>query len=429
MSGDFMRESLSTRLVRKVKSSFQWNNYSINIYNGIAISIASNLVNPYYAKFIERLGANDYHMAYLNSLPAFISLFALIPGAILIDSSSNKLKTTTWIMFMHKIFFLLIAAVPLVSGVSKPWLFVILIALMNLPGSVYSMGYQSSIGDIFTPRERGMAMGQRNKYSDIFRLGITLLSGVLLSMPKSDSEVILLYQVFFILSFFLGLFEVYTFSKFTVANETVHTPSKQRFSKIVNAFKDSFRFTFKDKAFKKFLIASLLFYFGWQLGWPLFNIYTINKLGANEAWLSAISIANGIASILTVSYWAKFADKKGNGIAIFVATFGMSVTPFLYVLSQSLWSLLFFNIFIGISIIGTTLVLFNLLLEATPRENRTTIISIYNTFIAVSATFAPVLAVWIMEQTSLDISLMVTGFFRFVGCFAFFIISRKKFNS
>jgi len=70
-------------LRKYILPEFNSKNISVNVYNGIALAVAINLVNPYYAKFAERLGANDYQMAYLNSLPAFISLFALIPGAIL----------------------------------------------------------------------------------------------------------------------------------------------------------------------------------------------------------------------------------------------------------------------------------------------------------------------------------------------------------
>jgi len=421
-----MTKVLSSGIDKLFKQKFGSKNIKINVYNGIALAIAINLVNPYYAKFAERLGANDYQMAYLNSLPAFVSLFALIPGAIFIDLFGNKLKSTTWIMLVHKLFFLIIAFVPMLSGVSKPWLFIILIALMNLPGAIYTMGYQSSIGDIFTPSERGLAMGLRNKYSDVFRLGITFFSGIMLSLPQNDQQVILLYQVFFVLSFLIGLLEVYTFSKFkTTHTETIKRDSMD-FSKIMHAFKESLRFSVTDSVFIKFMVASLLFHFGWQMGWPLFNIYTITKLGANEAWLSAISIAGGVASIATATQWAKFADKKTNAFAAFVATFGMSVTPFLYVLSDSLFMLVLFNLLIGFSITGTVLVLFNLLLEATPSQNRTTIIALYNTVIAISATIAPIFGVWIMEHTSLDWSLIITGLFRFLGCFAFFIMSRRK---
>lgn len=403
-------------------------NVNVNIFNGIALAISTNLVNPYFAKFAERLGATDYQIAYLNSLPAFISLFALIPGAILIDVLGNKLNTTKWIMLINKFFYLIIAFVPFIHFVSKPWLFVILIALMNLPGSVYSMGYQSSIGDIFKPSERGLAMSLRNKYSDLIRLLITFISGLLLSLPKTEHDVILLYQILFIVSFFIGLWEVHTFSKFTVET-TVSDRASDQFKRIIHAFTDSLKFIVKDSSFKRFLFASLLFYFGWQMGWPLFNIYTINKLGANEMWLSIISIAGGIASILTATHWAKFADKRGNTLTAFIATFGMSITPFLYVLSDSLFVLVLFNLLIGFSITGTVLVLFNLLLETTPATNRTTIISIYNTLIALSATIAPIVGVYVMEITNLDISLMITGGLRFVGCFAFLWMSTKHIRS
>lgn len=433
-----MKRFTTASLRKYIIPEFNSKNLSVNVYNGIALAVAINLVNPYYAKFAERLGANDYQMAYLNSLPAFISLFALIPGAIFIDLFGNKLKSTTWIMLLHKLFFLVIAFVPLMNGVSKPWLFILLIAFMNLPGSIYTMGYQSSIGDIFSPSERGLAMGLRNRYSDIFRLLITFISGVLLSIPKDDNQVILLYQIFFVVSFAIGLLEVYTFSKFTVSGVNVLSDqpkvraSKEKYlqglKSILQAFKVSLTFSLIDKVFKQFLVASLIFHFGWQMGWPLFNIYTITKLGANEAWLSAISIAGGFTSILTATQWAKFADKRGNTLAAVLATFGMSITPFLYVLSDSLFMLVVFNVLIGFSITGTVLILFNLLLEATPSQNRTTIIALYNTAIAVSATVAPILGVWIMQQTSLDFSLIVTGVLRFLGCFAFFLMSRKRVN-
>ena len=99
----------------KLRIRLDQSNQSINIYNGIALAIGANLVNPYFAKFAGRLGATDYELAYLNSLPAFISLFALIPGAIFLDLFGNKLKSTAGIMLFHKFFYLLFAAVPLID--------------------------------------------------------------------------------------------------------------------------------------------------------------------------------------------------------------------------------------------------------------------------------------------------------------------------
>ena len=175
-------------------------NIKINITNGIASIVALNLVTPYFAKFAERLGASDYHIALLSSLPATVSIFVLIPGAIIIDSFKNKKTITGSIMFAHKVFFLLLALVPFVNRSYQAWVFVILVGLMNLPGSISAMGFQSCIGDIFDEKTRGKAMGLRNRYSAIFGMGIIFLSGQLLTrIPKSNEQAIILYQIFFVI--------------------------------------------------------------------------------------------------------------------------------------------------------------------------------------------------------------------------------------
>lgn len=395
------------------------NNININVLNGIALAVATNLVNPYYAKFAERLGASEYQLAYLNSWPAFVSIFALIPGALIIESMGSKKRSTAGILLVHKIFFLLLAMVPFMDSMPKPWLFIGLVGLMNFPGSIYTMGYQSCIGDIFTASERATAMSLRNKYSDLFRLGITFLSGQLLThLPKTDGQIILMYQVFFLIAFIFGILEYKSFSRFQVNEKSISPMIKGRFK---DTLKNAFDFVRKDRVFKLFLACSLIFHFGWQMGWPLFNIYMINVLGANEAWLSAVSIASGLSAILTATMWGKFTDRHGNTLAIVIATMGMSITPILYVFSDSLIMLVFFNIIIGVSITGTVLVLFNMLLDVTPSVNRTTIISIYNTIIAISATIAPIIGVALMEKTSLKVALVTVGLLRFLGSFSFFI--------
>ena len=395
-------------------------NLEINIYNGIFYAVAINLVNPYFAKFAERLGASDYELAFLNSWPAFVSIFALIPGALIIEVLGNKKKSTALIMLAHKLFYLSLAVVPFINHISKPWLFVFLVGLMNFPGSVYLMGYQTCIGDLFSPRERSHAMGLRNRYSDLFRLMVTLIAGQLLTrISQNNQEVILLYQIFFLIAFLFGVLEVISFNRFKLTVD--HNIQKRSFK---DSLREAFIFVRGNHEFKVFLTCSLTFYFGWQMGWPLFNIYLIKTLGANEAWLSAISIASGLSSILTSTLWAKFADKYGNTLTIAIATFGMSITPILYALSSSLWMLVVFNVIIGISIAGTILVLFNMLLEVTPNQNRTTIISIYNTLIAVSATIAPIIGVTIKDMTNIKTALIIVGCFRLLGSFTFYL--RKK---
>lgn len=392
-------------------------NLKINIINGIAAAIVLNLVNPYFSKFIQRMGGNHYHIGFLSSLPALISVFALIPGAILIESAKNKQKTTAYIMEFHKLFYLLLAFVPMLPQNFRPTVFVILVGLMNFPGSISVMAFQSSIADIFEEHNRANAMSLRNKYSDIVKLIVTFAAGQSLKLiPQNNAETITLYQVFFIIAFFISQIEVFSFCKFKY-NNTTDSHKIKYFDRLIATLKEIPH----QKQFLLFSLCSLIFHFGWQMGWPLFNIYMIDNLGADEGWLAAISIAAGISSILTVRMWARFSQNHGNTMALSIATFGMAITPILYTFANTIHILVLFNIIIGISVAGTVLILFNILLEAVPTENRTIYLAVYTTVINISATISPIIGVFLKNQIGIKNALIIVGLLRLLGSVSFFI--------
>ncbi len=395
-------------------SNHKYNN-RINIINGILATIATNLVNPYYSKFAERLGATDYQIAYLTSLPHFVSILAFIPGAIIIESLSNKQKTIGSTMLLHKFFFLFIAIIPFLN-VNQASLFVLMIGLMNLPGAIGNMGYQSSMGDVFSIKERGEAMGLRHRYASFIGIIITFISGKLLtSIPKTAEDTIKLYQIFFVIAFIVSVFEVISFFKF----KGFVAQSKKE-SNYLDSLKQVLKEIPNNKRFLIFTFASLFFHIGWVGAQPLFNIYTIKVLKANETWLAAISIASAISSIWAYTRWPKWAEKNGNSPTLAIAIIGMGITPILYAISSQIWLLVIFNILIGISVAGTVLLLFNILLEIIPNENRTIYIAIYNTLIAVISGISPILGVKLMDITNIYIALIVVAVIRLTSSIFFY---------
>lgn len=399
-----------------LESNHNYNN-RINIINGILATIATNLVNPYYSKFAERLGATDYQIAYLTSLPHFVSILAFIPGAMLIESLNNKQKTIGSTMLLHKFFYLLIAIIPFLN-VNQASLFVLMIGLMNLPGAIGNMGYQSSMGDVFSIKERGEAMGLRHRYASFIGIIITFISGKLLtSIPKTNEDTIKLYQIFFVIAFIVSVFEVISFFKF----KGFVAQSKKE-SNYLDSLKQVLKEIPNNKRFLIFTFASLFFHIGWVGAQPLFNIYTIKILKANETWLATISIASAISSIWAYTKWPKFADRKGNSAALTVAIIGMGITPILYALSSKIWLLVLFNILIGVSVAGTVLLLFNILLEIIPNENRTIYIAIYNTLIAIIAGISPILGVKLMDMTNIYIALVTVAAIRLTSSIFFYKI-------
>lgn len=396
-------------------------NKRINIINGALATIAMNLVNPYYSKFAERLGATDYQLAYLTSLPHLISIFAFIPGAILIESLANKQKTIGCTMLFHKLFFLLIAIIPFLN-VNQASLFILMIGLMNLPGAIGTMGYQSSMGDVFDIKDRVEAMGLRNRYSAFIGIVVTFVSGrILTSIPKGNDDTIKLYQIFFVIAFIVSLFEVLFFFKFKGFK-----PQIKKESNYLPSLRQVVREIPKNKIFLIFTFASLFFHIGWMGAQPLFSIYTIKLLKANESWLSAISIASATSSIIAYTRWPKVAEKLGEHVALTIAIIGMGITPILYALSNNLFMLVLFNIIIGVSVSGTNLLLFNILLNIIPNKNRTIYIAIYNTLIAIISGISPILGVKLMDMTSIYIALIAVASIRLISSVFFYKIKKAS---
>ncbi len=150
---------------------------------------------------------------------------------------------------------------PFLTTVNQPLLFVVLIGLMNFPGSVAIMGYQSSIGDIFRPRERSRAMSLRNRFSDFSRLIISFIAGQVLTLvPKTPEDTLVLYQIFFGIAFIFGIFEMVALLKFK-EHKTEEEPSDLPKISYLTIFITTIKSIPKKKKFVSFIICSILFSF------------------------------------------------------------------------------------------------------------------------------------------------------------------------
>lgn len=82
--------------------------------------------------------------------------------------------------------------------------------------------------------------------------------------------------------------------------------------------------------------------------------------------------------------------------------------------------LLLFNILIGVSVAGTVLLLFNILLEIIPSENKTVYIAIYNTLIAIISGISPIVGVKLMNMTNITIALIAVAIVRLTSSMFFY---------
>lgn len=391
-------------------------NLKIFVIYSVLFKVMERMYKPYAVKFLERIGGSEFHISLFNALPGFMMFLTVFMGTVWLSQQACKKRAIQVTILASRVIILLFATVPMMPKVYQPMGFVILSALMSVPLAVYLAGYQSFVGDVFSEKNRALAIGKGNQYGVYAVMVVTLLTGYILSeLPGNESERIFIYQFFFVLSFLFGVGEILIFEKFKL-----RTPIQK---KVIN-WRMTLRTIPYNKEFKLFMVCSLIFHFGWQMGWPLFSIYMIKVLGANEMWLAIINMGSFLTMIIGHKIWPGYIEKLGNPAVTAICTMGMALTPLLYIVSKNLVVMSIVAVATGIFTSGTLTVLLSGLLEVLPSEERTVYMGFYNTFINLSLAIAPMVGHAFMQGRGIVFALYMTAIFRLFGGIAFIIRSK-----
>jgi len=393
-------------------------NKNIEYYamNGILFTMVSVLSRSYAIKFLDRLGGDAFHYSLFNALPGFVAIFTTIPGMLIIQKGISKKKMLSIFFYISRSFPLLLAAVPFLPKEMQPIVFVIIYGMMNFPESISATSLQDYTGDVFTPSERADALTLRNQLSQISQISVSILVGFVLSLSTDNLVVIRMYQIFIVLSFLIGLKEIGYINKMK-PHLKLETHTETKGMTILQSIKECF----SNKEYRLFLACSLIFHFGWQMGWPLFNVYQIGFLKADEMWLTVINAVSSLFMVISFAYWGKIIKKKGFEFATAFATFGMALTPLFYYLSRTLFQNTLMQPTTGFFTAGTTIVILGSLLETSSDNNRTMSVALHATLTSVTLAIAPLIGNVIQSEFGIQTALLVTSGFRMLGFSAFFL--------
>jgi MFS family permease len=392
-------------------------NLRIFITFGILFELMNAFYNPYAMKFLERIGGNEFHFSLINSTRGLIMIFTALPAAFIINKMADKQKITANIVLVMAFIILSMFFIPILPDNYQVISFIVILTLLMVPISIYNISYQNITAEIF-PLRRARVLSKRSIFTILFTTIVTITSGLIFRYFAHDnSQYILIYRIFYITAFVFGFLAFYVFKK-------LHYIPKETKEHI--KFKGSFKKVFRNKRYTKFVLSSTIFHFGWQMGWPLFSIYTIKTLGADEFWLSIITVGSAIVMLFALRIWPRLIEKYGNEKIAYICTFGMAITPLLYVISKSLFVLAIFSSLSGIFTSGTITVLFSDMLEVIPEKNRIIYVGYYNILTNITLAISPLVGHYFYDKKGIIYALIITSIFRLLGGIAFMIRERSE---
>ncbi|MDQ0971828.1 MFS family permease [Neobacillus niacini] len=385
-------------------------NEKISIYHGMVSTIAINLAGNFYPIFaISILGATNYQVGLISSLPPLIALLMTIPAAVLLNRLQTQKKTVAMSVLGARLLFLLLMGVVYISTSYQAWVFLIIIAFMNVPATIANIGWQTLISGMIKDDRRGSFFSDRNRLLTIAGMISTLIIGIIM---KNQSNNATAYQWLFFTALLFGILEVFFLMKHKETVQAVTTTKKSSMDWSI----------FKDHGYKWFLIAALCFNFTWQMSWGIFNIYHVRIAEATILWISIFSVACQLVQIFTFPLWKKWAELKSNTLMLVWAALGMALVPFLTVMSTNLFYLTCVQALSGFFISGVVLLLFNLLLEQSPEEKKTYCITTYNVLLSFVAFLAPQIGIMLLEGLGIQKSMELNSFMRIGSAFVFLLM-------
>lgn len=395
-------------------------NEKISIRNGSFAIVGLNIVSSFAPLFLLRaLHANAEEVALYNALPALMTIFATFLGAIWMNYVASKKWFCIYATTGARIFYGFIALSPFFFHFPLIAIVVILlIALMNVPQAFGNLAWQSLIGDLIPEERRANFFGKRNRIITLFGMLATLIPGLILERFPAQS--IPPYQFFFFITVVTSIFEVYY-----LVRHIEHVEIRSLRKRTIHLRPQDFFSMFKNRLYMKFLVGSSIFNLGWQMAWPLFNLYQINISGATAIWMSLFTVASQLSQILTFSLWSRLSLRVGNAVTLAIACFGMAITPILTILSTGMIYLTLVNFLTGAFVGGTNLLLLNYLLEVSPQAQRTEYIAHYNILLGFIGFIAPQIGVSLLPLLHLDSTMVLSTVVRIIGGAYFLWVAKK----
>ncbi len=397
-----------------------------SLLDGLAYSVMPGFFTPFVNVFAIALGASNYMLGLLASLPALTGIAGQALGAFLSNRCRRRLPVVLWTAAASRAFFALFAVLPFLP-VPRAWVFVAAVGLMNLPTAANSLAWTALMGDLFAPRYRGELFGERNALMGAVTILATLVAGLLLAVIRFPYN----YTVLNGLSFaFLMLSLVYLArlreparaagsARPSASSEAARTGGSTEGGETGETGRarrrSTFRRVWENRPFVGFVGAMLVLQFGLAMPSALYPILLVRMLHMSATWIGLMATAAGLASVLTFRLWGRYADRNGHGRMLALSSLFLPLGCFLYAFVGNPYAPVALEFAFGLFTSGFNLGVFNYVLEVSPAEERPTYLAFYSIATGVVALGAPVFGVFVSTLTDVRTGIALSSAVRVLG--------------
>ncbi len=340
----------------------------ISIFEGSFWSIMIGLGEKYLSAFAVFLKATNTQIGLLTSLPILFSSLSQFFSPDLIEKFKSRKKLVILGVLINAFSWLLILSV-FYLGKYKIYYLILFVTIYWVAGAIPYPAWNSWMGDLVSPEQRGSYFGRRTKITVLIILIFTALGGILLDWFKIGLEKPYAgFAAVFLVAMLARLGSALMMSK-QYEPEMVKVEEEDKFS---------FFDFLKQAPFRNYGLYTIfltLMNFAVYISAPFFTAYMLYDLHFSYTQYMIILSVPLVAKYFSLPIWGKFSDQYGNKKIMSLTGYLMPIVPILWIFSTNYYFLICAEIVSGVVWAGFDLSTFNFIFDSTTPQKRARCVS------------------------------------------------------
>jgi len=350
--------------------------------------------------FALLLGASNFQIGLLASLPTFTNIFQLT-SIWLVRRYNNRRAISVICSIFARIPLLLIGILPFVfPGQAPVNLLLFFLFFYYLFGSIAGPSWNAWMKDLVPGHILGVYFSKRGRYAQTLNVVLSVLLAVAVDYIRKNYPDLELttYAGMFLLAGVVGL---------AGAGLLARVPEPLSYLDKDNILRLFVR-PLKDLNFRRLLIFNSAWLFAVNIATPFFTVFMLKTLGLTLIYVIPLTVLSQLSSIFTIGLWGVFADRYSNKtiISICAPLYLTCVIAWCFVgiytnLVSNLLLLAIIHMGTGASNAGINLALTNIGLKLAPSKEAIVYLSVKNIITAVFSSLAPIIGGYLADYYTL----------------------------
>ncbi len=394
----------------------QKRNFRYVLIDAVGVSI-SNVAAPFLPVFLTRMGASNFQVGLLSSMPG-------VTGLILAIIAGRFLQTRRNIIPWYSLSRLLVISCYALTGLitlffpKENVIFSTLAiwAFATLPSTVLAVGFSVVMNTIAGPDGRYTLLSRRwtifGLTSVVFTFAVTRVIN-LVAFPLN-------YGIMFLGLSLGGLISFYFSSRISLPDQT--PPPLVAGQSLSSTLKNFSALMRSAPAFVSFSNKRFVYLSALALSAPIMPLFFVRQVGATDSQIGTINMTMTSVMLIGYFFWPWVSRKWGGRLVLLATTLGVALYPALTATFPHVGWIYVFAAIAGLFQGGLDLVFFDELMKTVPPEYSATFVSLAQSMQYLSTIIAPMAGTFLADYIGLGGALWLSAGLRLIG----FLLFLKK---